>query len=217
MSSNRNIRVIGSGGHSKVVLSTIVARFGGDPASVGGVYDDDEDKRGTTVLGHRIGHTSEIQMLPQVGPYNLFVAIGDNSAREAVVRRFPSGNWPVVTHPSAWVAPSASLGEGTVVCAGAVIQAGAVVGKHCIINTNASIDHDCSIGDFTHVAPGSTLCGHVRIGRGSLIGAGSTIKPRMSIAEWCVVGCGAVVVKCFHEEQSVIVGVPAGLRSASDI
>jgi sugar O-acyltransferase (sialic acid O-acetyltransferase NeuD family) len=210
MADGKEITIIGGGGHCKVVLSTILASLG--DGSIQGVYDDDEHKKGTTTLGHAIRHTSEV-----LDVLEMFVAIGDNRARRSVVLRFQNDKWPVIIHPSAWVAPSASLGEGTVVCAGAVIQAGAVVGKHCIINTNASIDHDCSIGDFAHVAPGSTLCGHVRIGRGSLIGAGSTIKPRMSIAQWCVVGCGAVVVKCFDEEQSVIVGIPAGLRGESDI
>ena len=48
--------------------------------------------------------------------------------------------------------------------AGAILNPFAEVGDHCIINTGASIDHDCIIQDFVHIAPHCTLCGEVEIG-----------------------------------------------------
>lgn len=78
---------------------------------------------------------------------------------------------------------------------GAIIQSCVSIGKHCIINTGASVDHDCTISDYVHIAPHSTLCGNVYVGEGTLIGAGSTIAPGVKIGSWSVIGACSVVTK----------------------
>ena len=45
--------------------------------------------------------------------------------------------------------------------AGVVIQSGSVIGDNVIVNTNASVDHDCRIGQHVHLAPGVVVCGNV--------------------------------------------------------
>ncbi len=37
----------------------------------------------------------------------------------------------------------------------------------CIINTRASVDHDCELGDFVHVGPGAVITGSVTVGNGT--------------------------------------------------
>jgi acetyltransferase-like isoleucine patch superfamily enzyme len=58
---------------------------------------------------------------------------------------------------------------------GAIIQADAIIGKHCIVNTGATVEHECVVSDYVHVAPNSSLCGNVKVGEGTWIGAGSTV------------------------------------------
>ena len=65
------------------------------------------------------------------------------------------------------------------------------MGKHCIINTGASVDHDCIVGDFVHISPHATLCGDVTVGEGSWIAAGATIIPGVKIGKWCIIGAGS--------------------------
>lgn len=77
----------------------------------------------------------------------------------------------------------------------AVVQSSSKIGKHCIINTSASIDHDCLIEDFVHISPNSALCGNVKVGEGTWIGAGSTIIPGVKIGKWSIIGAGSVVTK----------------------
>jgi len=48
-----------------------------------------------------------------------------------------------------------------------VVNAGAVIGQGAIINSGAIVEHDCEIGEFVHIAPGTVLCGGVKIGRHS--------------------------------------------------
>ena len=68
------------------------------------------------------------------------------------------------------MAPNARIGRGTVVFAGAVVQPGTDIGQHAILNTGCSVDHDCEIGDFVHVAPGSRVAGTAKIEEGALLG-----------------------------------------------
>jgi len=63
-----------------------------------------------------------------------------------------------------------------------------------VINTAASVDHDCHIGEAALIAPGATLCGGVRVGALTLIGAGVTVAPNVRIGRSALVGVGAVVV-----------------------
>jgi sugar O-acyltransferase (sialic acid O-acetyltransferase NeuD family) len=136
-----------------------------------------------------------------------FLAIGDNRARQSLDRVL-AATWPVVIHPSAWVDPTARLAPGVLVCAGAVIQAGAVVGRHAIVNTGASVDHDCVLEAYVHVAPGTHLAGRVKAGEGALLGVGSAFLPGVSVGSWATIGVGAAVVGDVPAGVTAL-GVPA--------
>ena len=120
------------------------------------------------------------------------IAVGDNAARKSEATKLPDDSFVAVIHNKAVIANDVRMGDGTVVMAGAVVQPGTVIGKHCIINTCASVDHDCTLGDFVHVAPGARLCGNVTVGEGALIGAGAVCVPGAVIAPWSLVKAGSV-------------------------
>ncbi|MCS7300843.1 MAG: acetyltransferase, partial [Fimbriimonadales bacterium] len=101
------------------------------------------------------------------------------------------------------------------VCAGVVVQPDARIGRHCIVNTAASVDHDCTIADFVHVAPGARLAGGVKVGEGVLLGVGCCVLPGIQIGAWSVVGAGAVVTEDVPDGV-VVVGVPARAIRRSD-
>src|SRR5579883_2905848 len=82
-----------------------------------------------------------------------------------------------VLRPTATIAHSGvTMGEGGQVMAGAVIQPDVRIGANAVVNTRASVDHDCILGDHCHIAPGAVLCGAVTIGEDTHIGAGATIR-----------------------------------------
>jgi acetyltransferase-like isoleucine patch superfamily enzyme len=83
-------------------------------------------------------------------------------------------------------------------------------GKHCIINTNASVDHDCKIGDFVHISPKVTLAGNVTVDEGSHIGIGSTVIQGRHIGKWVTIGAGAVIIEDVPD-YAVVVGVPGNI------
>ncbi len=98
---------------------------------------------------------------------------------------------------------------------GVIVQTNTRIGRHVIVNTAASVDHDCDVGDYVHVAPHATLCGFVTIERGCYIGAGATILPGVTVGENAIVGAGAVVVRDVPP-NTVVTGVPAKHRRMVD-
>lgn len=191
---NKNVIVIGAGGHGKVIADIIVA----NKDHFIGYLDDDLTK---SVLG-------AINDYSKYDNCEFVIGIGNNETRKKI-SSLPI-KWYSAIHPSAVISPSAIIGEGTVVMPNAVINADAVIGKHCIINTGAIIEHDDAINDYAHISVGAKLGGTVTIGRQSMIGIGATVKNNITIQENAIIGAGAVVVKNV-EKSGTYIGVPAKL------
>jgi sugar O-acyltransferase, sialic acid O-acetyltransferase NeuD family len=206
MNHSDAVAVLGAGGHAKVVIATLQAAG----FTVAAVFDDDETKRGSALLGVEVQGT--LAELADSSYRHAVIAVGSNATRMRLAERLQSQlqtvEWVTVVHPQTYVHPSVKLGVGTVVFAGAVVQPDALIGAHAIINTGATIDHDCLIGDFVHIAPGTHLAGDVRIDRGAFIGIGATVIPSRSIGEWATVGAGATVVSDIPAGVTAV-GVPA--------
>lgn len=195
------VGVIGSGGHAKVVIR-LLEELGYDIAAI---FDDDRLLAGTAVYGVPVLGPTEL--LQNSGVTHGVIAVGNNETRKALAHRLQL-SWLTLVHPRAIVDRTVVLGRGTVVFAGAVVQADASIGDHSIINTSASIDHDCKIYSFAHLAPGCCLAGNVQVHEGALVGTGVAVRPGVRIGAWCTVGAGAVVVKDLADGV-LAVGVPA--------
>ena len=171
----------GASGHARVIMDILRA----NGASVEGLIDDNLDV--TELNGCPVSHLF-------TGQSPLIISIGSNRTRRKIAERVEAV-FGTAVHPSAVVSDSCVIGAGTVVMHGVVLQAGVRVGMHCIVNTGATVDHECVLGDFVHVSPHGTLCGNVRVGTGSWIGAGTTVIPGVRIGEWSVIGAGSVVTR----------------------
>ena len=191
--------IIGASGHGKVVAD-IAKRCG---------YEDivflDNDQEIKSCAGY-----------PVLGPDTLaaelegdiFIAIGKAEYRRTLMDRYVGRNMPTLIHPNAAIADDVKIGAGSVVMAGAVINPNTRIGRGCIINTCASVDHDCIVEDFVHIAVGAHLCGSVTVGKETWIGAGSTISNNITICKNCMIGAGAVVIRNIKYPGTYI-GVPA--------
>lgn len=207
----RRLVIIGASGHGRVAAD--VARRRGYREIV--FLDDNRELRncgkypviGTAADFRRLVDEMRI-------PSEFFVAIGNAGIREALQKKLEyAGGTPVtLVHPDAVIGDEVRIGAGSVMMAGAVINPGTVIGGGCIINTSSSVDHDCMLGDYVHIAAGAHVAGNVVIGNAAWIGAGATISNNLRICDRCVIGAGAVVVSDIRK-RGKYVGIPAKIMS----
>ena len=185
MNIDKTINIIGCGGHSKVI-SNILLTNGYRNLN----YYDDNLK---TFNGYNVNKgTNDIKTNQEC-----ICAIGNNKIRKLIVDKNTKNNlnWTNVIDPFTSISIDLKIGIGNVICPGAIIQPNVIIGNHCIINTRSSVDHDCTLGSYVHIAPGVTLCGTVSIGDNTFIGAGTVIRNNIIIGKNVTIGCGSVVVK----------------------
>ena len=193
--------IIGASGHGRVIAD--IAKLNG--------YNDivflDNDESIVSCSGYPV-------LGPDTTAANLdgdiFIAIGNATFRENLMNRYKNRYFPVLIHPSAVIAEDVEIGNGSVIMAGVVINPGTKIGRGVIINTSSSVDHDCVVEDFVHVAVGVHLSGTVKVEKSTWIGAGATIINNINICSNCMIGAGAVIIRDI-EKSGTYVGIPAAI------
>jgi sugar O-acyltransferase (sialic acid O-acetyltransferase NeuD family) len=205
-----NVVVVGGSDLGRQVIDAIEAR--GDHAVVGVL--DRALPGASDVAGHPVvGRDDELAVsAARVGAEGYVVAIGDNTARAAVLdaadEADPDLTLITVAHPAAVIARDASVGAGSILLAGSVVGNGCTVGSGVLLGTRSSLDHDSTMGDHASLGPGATTGGHVTIGEGSAIGLGASVIHGVTIGAATVVGAGAVVLDDLPD-LVLAYGVPA--------
>ena len=188
--------LLGGGGHGRVLIDLLQLASRAilgicDPRLARGAVGP----MGVAVLG---GDDTAMEYSPDA--IELVNGIGSTTtlaARDAVYRRFSEARFrfAILQHPSAVVAREVRLCEGVQIMAGSVVQCGAAIGANSIVNTRASVDHDCRIGESVHIAPGATLSGSVLIGDRTHVGTGAIIVQGVTVGADCLISAGAVVTR----------------------
>ena len=202
----KDLIIIGAGGHGRVIAD--IAQKSGKYKTIS--FLDDGDAKETMGLPI-IGRSMDIKKYTNTA--DIFVAIGNSAVRGEFIERLLAmgANVPTLIHPSAIIGACVEIGAGTAVMAGAVINPCSKLGKGVILNTCSSIDHDCVIGDYCHIAVGVHVAGTVSLGDKVWLGAGATIKNNVNVCADCIIGAGAVVVKDITDSGTYI-GVPVKMK-----
>ncbi|WP_112058375.1 NeuD/PglB/VioB family sugar acetyltransferase [Helicobacter fennelliae] len=103
---------------------------------------------------------------------------------------------------------------GIQILANSMIGVEVQLGKGVIVNSLANIEHECIIGNGVHIAPSATLCGGVKVGDYSFIGANAVVLPHLVIGKNVIVGAGSVVTKNIPD-NSIVYGNPARIKPSS--
>jgi sugar O-acyltransferase (sialic acid O-acetyltransferase NeuD family) len=125
--------------------------------------------------------------------------------QEAIRRGFQT--FATAVDPTANVASTSSLGEGTIICAGALVGAQAGLGRLACLNKGVIVGHHDELADYATLGPGSTLCGNVSVGTGAFVGAGAVVNHTISIGANAVVGSGSLVRRDVPE-HTLVAGNP---------
>jgi len=196
------IVIIGGGGHASVLVDILRSQN----RKILTVICPDEINARPVFSG--IAHHKNDDEIFKYKPENVLLVNGVGMLPKSNMRRklnqyFLSHGYKFETVISngARISQFALIEEGAQVFAGAVIQVGAIVGSHSIINSSTLIEHDCTIGNYNHIAPRATLCGQVTTQDDVFVGAGATIIQNIRLEEGSVVGAGALVTKNLFKNE----------------
>ena len=189
------IVLIGGGGHCRSVMDAIIKA---GVYQIVGITD-------TSTFGRQVGPSKIIGddtiwvSLLESGVTNAFVTIGglgSSALRRKLYARAKGIGFffPQIVDPSASIAMDAVIGDGVFVGKTAVINANAIIETMTIVNSGAIVEHECRIGAFSHIAPGTVLCGAVTIGADVHVGAGSTIIQGLKVGDGTTIGAGSLVL-----------------------
>jgi sugar O-acyltransferase (sialic acid O-acetyltransferase NeuD family) len=205
VSEAKKVFIFGYSGHAYVVIESLIQAG----YTISGYFDFEEAKINPYNLTY-FGYEKKSDVKDIVKENLVFPGIGDNIIRKKIIELFEALNLSqfVAIDPSANVSKTATINVSTYIGKNALINAFAKIGRGAIINTNAIIEHECFVEDYTHIGPNAVLCGNVMIGENTFIGANSVVKNNIQICSNVTLGAGSVVVKSI-EEKGIWVGNPA--------
>jgi UDP-3-O-[3-hydroxymyristoyl] glucosamine N-acyltransferase len=135
-----------------------------------------DSKRASRLAGSR---AAAAIVGPGVRPegMTLIRVIDVQAAIRALLERLsePEDLPPVGTHPSAVIAPEASIGQGCAVGPHVVVEAGASVADGCVLCAGVYVGPDVRVGAGTVLGPGVVVRARVRIGCRVRVGPNSVI------------------------------------------
>lgn len=208
MSRDGDVVIIGAGGFGlEVLLYAREARKHGWPHAVAG-FVDDRVPVGTVVDegAEVLGTTSDRDLLSA----GVIIAVGDADIRAAIAAKVQSSGGELVTliHHTAYVASSATVGSGSILCPFAMVGAHAVVGNNVSMNVYASVGHEAVVGDHVILSPYSALLGRTRLGDRCYVATNATVAPGVSVGTQSKMSVGAAVMRD-APAGSLLVGNPA--------
>jgi sugar O-acyltransferase (sialic acid O-acetyltransferase NeuD family) len=131
-----------------------------------------------------------------IEPQDRFVmAIGNCVKRAELIRKMEARGACFITiiHPTAYVSPNATVGNGCIVCPFCAIGNHARVGKHVLLTWYSSLAHDSITDSFAVLSPYSTANGSSILEEGVFLGTHAVIHPMIRVGAWSKVASGSVV------------------------
>lgn len=186
------IAIFGYGGHAREVESQI-----NQPVTF---FVDDEYSN------------EKIKPISSFNPedYVMMIAVADCEERKKISERLPKNTrYFTFIHPTALVMnKNIKIGEGSFIGAYSILTTNITLGKHAILNRGNHVGHDCVVGDYFSMMPGSIISGNVDIGECCWFSTNSCTREKIKICDNVIIGAGGVVVKDIIE-RGTYVGVPA--------
>ena len=121
---------------------------------------------------------------------SFYVGVGDPNRRKAIWEFTNGVHFPALIMGTNY----GTIAAGAHTMLGTIIMHGTFIHENVLVNTGAQIDHDCTIGAHSHIAPGAILCGNVTVGAESFVGAGAIILQGVELNARSFVPAGTLVV-----------------------
>lgn len=207
-SSCTRILLVGAGGFGRELLHWARSAWPDEAHRIAGFLSADAD----ILAGHAcplpvIADPATFEPRPNDG---LLLAIGIPGVRRRVAESLVARGATFLTliHPTATVAPTASIGTGSIVCPGAVISDAARLGRFALVNYLASLAHDAAAGDFAVLSPYATLGGGATVGDDAFLGLHASVGPGIAVGSRSKVAANSCALADVPP-GSLALGVPA--------
>lgn len=185
--------IIGAGGHGKSIAEAVHLS---SSYEISGFLDDSWPER-KFVWSYPIhGKVQNLDIYRDLADYAI-VALGNNEIRKKITLELINVDISIATiiHPKAIVSPSARIGAGSTIMAGAVIGTNSILGEGVIINCGAVVDHDCHLGDFSHLGVNVSMAGGSSIGENAWLQAGSALGYKAAVSSGTTIPpCTSVIL-----------------------
>lgn len=176
--SNYKIAILGNGGHASVCLDILKIHKKEPFCYITLTKEKNNSITSSLQISdeefiHKF-RPDEIQLINGVG-----IVPGENfNLRKKLYCKYTELGYEFLNliHPSTIISESVRIKDSVQIMAGCIIQNNVTIEENSIINTGSIIEHDCFIGNSCHIAPGSILCGSVKVDSNVFLPAGSIIK-----------------------------------------
>jgi sugar O-acyltransferase (sialic acid O-acetyltransferase NeuD family) len=132
--------------------------------------------------------------------YKVFVAIGYRemnrvrAAKYAQVKNLGYEFASYVSSRCSFLGPHRP-GDNCFILEDNTIQPYVKIGNNVTLWSGSNICHDAVVGDHCFISSHVVVGGHVRIGQGCFLGLNATIRNSITLAEFSLIGAGALVMK----------------------
>jgi sugar O-acyltransferase (sialic acid O-acetyltransferase NeuD family) len=181
------IIIVGAGGFGREVLQWARDTWPAHQDKIAGFLSDDPRRLDGTSCRLPI-LADPAAFAPREGDY-LLLAIGIPGVRRHVAEDLLArgGKFLTMIHPTAALACSAEVEQGSIICPMTIVSDSARIRRFCLVNFFASLGHDSMVDDFAVLSPYATLGGEAVVEDDCFLATHAFVGPR------CVLGARSYV------------------------
>jgi sugar O-acyltransferase (sialic acid O-acetyltransferase NeuD family) len=161
---------------------------------------DPEYRHGESFLDLPLVPADQVARLYPPAAHKMFVAMSYgrmNRVRAAKYAQAKELGYDLVTYISSrcsFLAPDPP-GDNCFILEDNTVQPFVKIGNNVTLWSGNHIGHDSVIGDHCFISSHVVVSGHVRIDQGCFIGVNATLRNSITIAEFTIIGAGALIMK----------------------
>ncbi len=176
-----------------------------------GFLDDDPAKTNKVLYGNKVlGAVNTIDKYLENDPLCVVIGIANPVFKSKIAKTLAGKNvdFPNFIAPNVWISNKVGLGRGIILYPGVSINYECILQDFVIMNMNCAIGHNCTISEYSTLAPGVNLAGFTKIMPCGDIGIGATTIQGITVGSNSRIGGQSMLIKDVPD-NSVAVGNPS--------
>lgn len=124
------------------------------------------------------------------------VANGDPAVKAALVKKIEAAGGKLISviHPTCYVAKTAFVGEGAILCPFAFVGPYSHLAPHVTMNVHTGCGHNGFIDSFAVLSPYASIAGASHVGKKVFLGSYAFVAPAVRVGDEAKLNAGAFAV-----------------------